>query len=167
MPRKDSGPAAERERFIEDWLAGGRRDVAGLSRTYGISRKTAHQWIRRFLDGGVEGLAERTHARRDRAGRVPAEMERRLAAARRAHPTWGPKKLRAVAGGDGAGHGVAGGVDDRRGAAASGLDAAAEAAAASRPDGRAAHQGGRSERALDDRLQGGSSGPRTGCGCTR
>ena len=95
MPRKDTGPVAERQRFIEDWLAGGRRDVAGLSRTYGISRKTAHKWIQRFLEGGVEGLADRTHARRDRAGRVPAEMERRLAAVRRAHPTWGPKKLRA------------------------------------------------------------------------
>ena len=32
--------------------------------------------------------------RQDRAGCVPAEMERRLAAVRRVHPTWGPKKLR-------------------------------------------------------------------------
>ena len=79
---------AERQGFIADWLAGGRRDAAGLSRTYGIGRKTAHKWIQRFLAGGVAGLAERTRARRDRAGRVPAEMERRLAAARRAHPMW-------------------------------------------------------------------------------
>ena len=95
MPWKDTGPVEERKKFIEDWLAGGRRDVAGLSRTYGISRKTGHKWVQRFMEGGLEGLADRTHARRDRAGRVPAEMERRLAAARRAHPTWGPKKLRA------------------------------------------------------------------------
>ena len=72
----------ERKKFIEDGLAGGRRDVAGLSRTYGISRKTGHKWVQRFMEGGLEGLADRTHARRDRAGRVPAEMERRLAAAR-------------------------------------------------------------------------------------
>ena len=76
MPWKDTGPVEERKRFIEDWLAGGRRDVAGLSRTYGISRKTGHKWIQRFLEGGLEGLADRWHTHR-------------------AHPTWGPKKLRA------------------------------------------------------------------------
>ena len=95
MPWKDTGPVAERKQFIEDWLAGGRRDLAGLSRTYGISCKTGHKWVQRFLAGGVAALEDRSHARQDRAGRVPAEMERRLRAARRVHPTWGPKKLRA------------------------------------------------------------------------
>ena len=33
MAWKDTGPVAERKQFIEDWLAGGRRDLAGLSRT--------------------------------------------------------------------------------------------------------------------------------------
>lgn len=56
----------ERKRFIEDWLAGGRRDVAGLSRTCGISRKTGHKWIQRFLEGGLEGLADRSRACRRR-----------------------------------------------------------------------------------------------------
>ena len=78
MPWKDTGLVAERKRFIEDWLAGGRRDVAGLSRTYGISRQTGHKWVQRFLEGGQAGLADRSHAHRDRAGRVPAETERRL-----------------------------------------------------------------------------------------
>ena len=95
MPWKDTGPVEERKRSIEDWLAGGRRDVAGLSRTYGISRKTRHKWVQRFLAGGVAALEDRSHARQDRAGRVPVEMERRLTAASRVHPTWGPKKLRA------------------------------------------------------------------------
>ena len=49
--------------------------------------------MQRFLEGCQAGLADRSHAHRDRAGRVPAEVERRLAAAHRAHPTWGPKKL--------------------------------------------------------------------------
>ena len=63
MPWKDTGPVAERKRFIEDWLAGGRRDVAGLSRTYGISRQTGHKWVQRFIEGGQAGLAGRSHAR--------------------------------------------------------------------------------------------------------
>lgn len=86
---------AERRRFIEDWLAGGRRNVAALSRAYGISRKTGHGWVRRYLEGGWAGLADRSHARRDGAGRIAADIERRLVATRREHPTWGPKKLRA------------------------------------------------------------------------
>ncbi len=50
--------------------------MAGLSRAHGISRKTAHQWIRRFLDGGLEGLAERTRARR--GGRSERALDDRL-----------------------------------------------------------------------------------------
>ena len=42
MPWNDTGPVEERKRFVEDWLAGGCRDVAGLSRMYGISRQTGH-----------------------------------------------------------------------------------------------------------------------------
>ena len=33
------------------------------------------------MEGGLPGLADGTHARRGRSGRVPAEIERRLAAA--------------------------------------------------------------------------------------
>lgn len=32
MPWKDTGPVEESKNLIEDWLAGGRRNVAGLSR---------------------------------------------------------------------------------------------------------------------------------------
>ena len=84
----------QRKKFIADWLAGGRRNLAGLSRAYGISRQTGHKWVQRYKDCGFDGLADRSHARRDRAGRIPEEMERLLVAVRRAHPTWGPKKLR-------------------------------------------------------------------------
>ena len=52
MLGKKIGPVAERKQFIEDWLAGGCRDLAGLSRTYGISRKTGHKRVQRLLAGG-------------------------------------------------------------------------------------------------------------------
>ena len=42
----------ERKQFIEDWLAGGRCDQAGLGRTYGICRKNEHKWVQRFLAAG-------------------------------------------------------------------------------------------------------------------
>ena len=89
MPWKDTGPVAERKQFIEDWLAGGLRDLAGLSRTYGICRKTGHRWVQRFL---AAGWPSRTNYTRppDRAGRGPAEMEIRFI---RASPGGHPSRL--------------------------------------------------------------------------
>ena len=62
----------------------------------------------------------------------------------------GSEEAAGVAGNGGAGHGLAGGVDDRRGLGAGGPDAAASAAQAA---GAAGGSSG-SERAVDDRLQG-------------
>jgi len=52
MPRKETERVEERKKFVEDRLAGGRWDAAGLSRTYGISRETEHGWVQRCLEGG-------------------------------------------------------------------------------------------------------------------
>ena len=52
----------ERKQFIEDWLAGGRCDPAGLGRTYGICRKTGHKWVQRFLAAGQPSRTNHTRA---------------------------------------------------------------------------------------------------------
>jgi hypothetical protein len=85
----------ERKRFIEDWLAGGGENVAGLCRVYAISRKTGYKWLERFREGGMRALEDRSHAAHRQPRRIAEELERRLIAARRRHPSWGPKKLRA------------------------------------------------------------------------
>lgn len=85
----------ERKRFIEDWLAGGGENVAALCRVYAISRKTGYKWLERFRAGGIAALEDRSHAAHRQPRRVGEELERRLIEARRGHPSWGPKKLRA------------------------------------------------------------------------
>ena len=85
----------ERKRFIEDWLRGGATNLAALCRLYEISRKTGYKWIERFEAGGLPALEERSHAAHLQPRRIAAAVEKRLIAARRRHPTWGPKKLRA------------------------------------------------------------------------
>lgn len=87
MSWKDTGSVQERKQFIEDWLAGGRCDQAGLGRTYGICRKTEHKWVQRFLAAGQ--LSRTNYTRNsDRAGRDPAEMELRfLRASPGRHPS--------------------------------------------------------------------------------
>lgn len=58
MPWKETGPVADRKRFIGDRLAGRRRDLARLGRTCGISRETGRNWVQRFpADGYPRSLA--------------------------------------------------------------------------------------------------------------
>jgi putative transposase len=68
--------------------------VTELSGEFGISRKTAYRWRRRFRERGLAGLRDRPRrpvrvARR--TGRPWLERLRRL---RLRHPTWGARKLR-------------------------------------------------------------------------
>jgi transposase InsO family protein len=71
-----------------------RTTFAELCARYGISEKTGYKWRARFLAGGPDALHDRSHAPQG-PHRMAAEQEELLGAARRAHPTWGARKLRA------------------------------------------------------------------------
>lgn len=62
---------------------------------FGISRKTACKWRHRFLQNGRRGLRDQSR----RPQRMPRRLNRRwiqrIRCARRKHPDWGPRKLRA------------------------------------------------------------------------
>ncbi len=47
-------------------------DVAGR---YGVSRQSVHAWVRRYQDGGLAGLADRSHAPRAHPMQTPAAIE--------------------------------------------------------------------------------------------
>lgn len=64
-----------------------------LAERFGVSRKTAYKWIKRYREGGVEALADRSHEAHSQPNRTPPEVEAAIVACRKAHPTWGPKKL--------------------------------------------------------------------------
>jgi transposase InsO family protein len=84
-----------REEFIQHALAG-RFPVTALCNAYGISEKTGHKWLRRFKDEGSSGLADRSHAAHKLPHRVSLALRRDILSIRDAHPTWGPRKIRAV-----------------------------------------------------------------------
>ena len=67
--------------------------VAELTDRAGVSRKMAYKWIERYRDGGTEALADRSHASRGHPAQTDAQTEALIIEARRAHPTWGPRKL--------------------------------------------------------------------------
>jgi transposase InsO family protein len=87
----------QRVAFIADWL----RDewtMSELAERYGISRKTAYKWVERYNDDPAHGLAERSRAPKVHGRAMADDVQRAVLALRRAHPRWGPKKLRAVLG---------------------------------------------------------------------
>jgi transposase InsO family protein len=81
-------------RFVLECLRG-ELSMAELCRTFGISRRVGYKWLRRYRAEGVEGLQDRSRAPHSHPNAVPPPTEQAILAARRAHPTWGPKKLRA------------------------------------------------------------------------
>jgi putative transposase len=85
----------QRVAFIADWL----RDewtMTELAERYQISRKTAYKWVDRYEADPAHGLAERSRAPKIHGRAVGGELRAAVLRLRRAHPHWGPKKLRAI-----------------------------------------------------------------------
>jgi len=94
MPWKETRVETERRRFVEEFFAVGRRwSMTELCEAFGVSRKTGYKWIGRFQQGGLSELVDRSRARHTQAEATEAALEEALVAARKKHPSWGPRKL--------------------------------------------------------------------------
>jgi transposase InsO family protein len=95
MPWKEHRPMSSKREFVE---AANRRgaNISELCREHGISRQTGHKWLKRYRQGGYEGLEELSR----RPGVSPSatghEVVQAVLALRDRHPSWGPKKLSRV-----------------------------------------------------------------------
>jgi len=94
MPWKVSRAMDAKMEFIGRLKRGER--MTDLCREYGITRKTGHKLQKRFAVEGVEALAERSRAPKHVPHKTPPEVAELVMEARRAHPGWGPKKLKEV-----------------------------------------------------------------------
>src|SRR5215216_6272031 len=70
--------------------------MTDLCREFGISRKTAYKFWQRYQDRGARGLEDQSRAPKRVARKTPDEVEAVLVEARKAHPTWGGRKLKDV-----------------------------------------------------------------------
>jgi transposase InsO family protein len=68
---------------------------AAVCRRFRVSRKTGYKWLERYRAEGVLGLIDRSRAPLTHADAVPAAVLEECLVVRRAHPTWGPVKVRA------------------------------------------------------------------------
>ena len=94
MPWKNITITGERWRLVKALLRG-EKSLRYWCGVFGISRKTAWKWRRRFLAEGRRGLQNRSRRPKRmpcRVGKVWLQRLRRLA---QAHPQWGPKKAHA------------------------------------------------------------------------
>ena len=67
--------------------------VTDVAARFGVARKTLHVWLAKYEAGGLEGLGDGSHRPRSCPHQMPAVVEVAIAEMRRAHPSWGPRRL--------------------------------------------------------------------------
>lgn len=93
MPWKETCVMNQRTEFVLRAL----QDVepfGQLCREYGISRKTGYKWKQRFFEQGLDGLGDRSRRPEASPSQLDENTVCRIVKLKRAHPTWGPKKIR-------------------------------------------------------------------------
>lgn len=95
MPWKASSVVDERMRFVLE-RERGLHTMTELCEAYNITRETGYYWLRRYQQGGLEALQDRDRAPRQHPNQTPEEIEEAVLELRRAHMSWGPRKLKRV-----------------------------------------------------------------------
>ncbi len=96
MPWKKQEPVDQRLLFIAAVEQEPDEPFSALCARFEISRKTGYKWVERYNSGGPTQLHDRASAPRVLPHATSTELIARILDARRAHPRWGPKKLRAL-----------------------------------------------------------------------
>ena len=87
------GAVEQRYRAVLEVLEEG-VSVTEVARRYGVVRQTVHGWLRRYAEDGMGGLADRSPRPDSCPHQMSAVTEARVVAVRRAHPGWGPSRIR-------------------------------------------------------------------------
>jgi len=85
-----------RQRFVEVWYRT-RDEIAFFAHCerFGVSRETGYDWLAKYREDGIEGLETKSSAPHSCPHRTDEETVELLVDARKGHPTWGPRKLKA------------------------------------------------------------------------
>ena len=95
MPWRETSPMEQRLEFVREYESE-LFTMTELAAQYGISRKTGYKWLERYAALGAEGLRDAPRRPQSCPFATAEEIVETLVALRRRHPTWGPKKLRAI-----------------------------------------------------------------------
>jgi len=101
MPWKETDIVKERVKFLLEWetrwSAGeGFLNFSALCREFGVSRQVGYDWLGRYREQrDLRAAQSRSCRPLTSPTKFSDELEDFIVAARKRHPTWGPKKLRA------------------------------------------------------------------------
>ena len=95
MPWETPDLVSIRKDFIQLALSG-RYTITECCVMFGVSEKTGHKWLTRYRQDGLPGLADRSHVPHTPPHQVASRVRQQIIQLREQHPTWGPRKLRAV-----------------------------------------------------------------------
>ena len=95
MPWKQSDPVNERLKFVAAMQREG-RTMTEVCAEFGISRKTGYKILKRYEREGPEALRDRSRAPRRHPNQTKPDVEAAILRVRKAHPSWGSKKILAV-----------------------------------------------------------------------
>jgi putative transposase len=104
MPWKATDSVKERTKFLLEWerrwgeAEGGPVNLAELCRMFGISRPTGYSWVKRYRAASLDlatAVQERSRKPNTSPTAISDEMADLIVQARKLHPKWGPRKLRA------------------------------------------------------------------------
>ncbi|HEV3132532.1 MAG TPA: IS481 family transposase [Acidimicrobiales bacterium] len=70
------------------------RTVQEVADAFGVTRQSVSNWLRRYEEGGLEALADRSHRPRSCPHQIRPVAEAAMLEMRRLHPSWGPVRLR-------------------------------------------------------------------------
>jgi transposase-like protein len=93
MPFKETCPMEERIALLRDYETGV-FSVSALCERYGISRETFYVWKRRRESGAEDWFEAKSHAVESCPHATDERLARRIVAARRRFPYFGPKKIK-------------------------------------------------------------------------
>jgi len=92
MPWTQTDPVTERQKFMK-LLLKGQLTMTEACRRFGISRKTGYKIKARHAELGMAGLGDASRAPKSHPNQTPPEVEAAILRVRKAHPTWGSKKI--------------------------------------------------------------------------
>lgn len=102
MPWKETDAMKERTRLVLEWerrwnANEGEVNISELCREFGISRECGYKWIERYREANHDVRAVEERSRRPHHSPTVTDeaTQALIVAARKAHPRWGPRKLRA------------------------------------------------------------------------
>jgi transposase InsO family protein len=95
MPWEERKIVERRMRFVLD-IEEGDNSMTELCTYFGISRKTGYKWLDRYRTEGAHGLEDRSREHHRHPATIADEIVDLIIEMRHQHPSWGPKKLKAL-----------------------------------------------------------------------